>query len=223
MPKLSPNAPRRQRLKRERPGQLLDAALSVFVEKGYAAARMEEVASRAGVSKGTVFLYFPSKLELFKEVVRHNITNSFEQWNESFARFEGSSIDLLCITVRLWWERVGSTPASGISKLMISEGANFPELADFFQQAVILPGRTILRSVIERGVDRGEFAPVRVEHVVQGLISIMICLALSPHCPSLFEQDNMNPDPLAYLIDQAQWIARGLAIAPQDAGLEWRA
>ena len=123
---------RRARRKQERPGELLDAALALFVEKGYAATRMEEVASRAGVSKGTVFLYFPSKLDLFKAVVQHNIADRFQQWNARFEQFDGSSAELLRMTMLLWWERIGSSRASGISKLMMSEGGNFPEMAGFF-------------------------------------------------------------------------------------------
>src|SRR3569832_776286 len=82
---------KRERRKEARPGELLDAALDLFVEKGFAAARAEEVAARAGVSKGTLILYFPSKEELFKAVVRENFSGRFQQWNQEFEKFEGSS------------------------------------------------------------------------------------------------------------------------------------
>lgn len=202
---------RRERRKQERPGELLEAALTLFVEKGYAATRIEEVALRAGVSKGTVFLYFPSKLELFKEVVHCNISNRLEQWSDFLQQFEGNSAELLRQTMLLWWERIGSTPASGISKLMMSEGHNFPEIADFFHRAVIQPGQRILRSVIQRGIDRGEFAPIHPDHAVQGVISVMVFLALSRHCAPLNSREFMSIDPVHYLNDQAQLIARGLA------------
>ena len=77
---------RRERRKEARPGELLDAALDLFVEKGYAATRVEEVAARAGVSKGTLFLYFPSKEELFKAVVRENIVGRFAEWRNEIGR-----------------------------------------------------------------------------------------------------------------------------------------
>lgn len=205
---------RRERRKHERPGELLQAALALFVEKGYAATRIEEVALRAGVSKGTVFLYFPSKIDLFKEVVRCNISNRLEQWTGFAAQFEGSSAELLRLTMLLWWEGIGSTPASGISKLMMSEGRNFPEMADFFHRAVIQPGHQILRSVIQRGIDRGEFAPIHPDHAVQGVISVMVFLALSRHCAPLNAHEFMSIDPVSYLNDQAQLIARGLACTP---------
>ena len=82
---------RRSRRKNARPGELLAAALDLFVEKGYAATRVEEVASRAGVSKGTLFLYFASKEELFKAVVRENIAGRFAEWQLELDVFEGDS------------------------------------------------------------------------------------------------------------------------------------
>lgn len=208
---------RRERRKQARPGELLDAALALFVEKGYAATRIEEVAARAGVSKSTVFLYFPSKLELFKEVVRCNISNQLGQWAGRFGQFEGSSAELLRLTMLLWWERIGSTRASGISKLMLSEGHNFPEMADFFHQNVIQPGFQIIRTVLQRGMDRGEFRPMDLDHAVHGVISVMVFLALSRHSLALSHPALMNTDPLSYLSEQAALIARGLAPAQKGA------
>lgn len=208
------HAPRRERRKQARPGELLDAALGLFVEKGFAATRMEEVAARAGVSKGTVFLYFPSKVELFKAVVRENISGRFGQWNTVFDSYTGSSSELLRDAMLGWWERIGATRASGISKLVISEGGNFPEIAAFFQQEVVQPGQLLLGRIIERGIRRGEFRPVNVPHTVQGVISTMVLLALSRHCKLGGSADGQMPDPVAYLRDQAELISRGLAAAP---------
>lgn len=204
-------APRRERRKEARPGELLEAALDLFVEKGFAATRMDEVAARAGVSKGTVFLYFPSKVELFKAVVRQNISGRFQEWNAELGSFTGSSADLLRHAVLSWWERVGATRAAGISKLMMSEGGNFPEIAEFFQQEVVEPGHAILGRVICRGIDSGEFRPVNVDHAVLGLVSTMIYLALSQHSASLCMKDRMTLDPVAYLHDQTDLVVRGLA------------
>ena len=117
---------KRERRKEARPGELLDAALDLFVEKGFAATRAEEVAARAGVSKGTLFLYFPSKEELFKAVVRENISGRFREWEEEFDAFEGNTADMVRYCLKVWWERVGATRASGITKLMMSEAQQFP-------------------------------------------------------------------------------------------------
>lgn len=177
----SADPPKRERRKEARPGELLNAALDLFVEKGFAATRMEEVAARAGVSKGTVFLYFPSKDELFKAVVRENISGRFKEWSAEFDVFEGSGADMLRYAMTAWWERVGATKAAGISKLMISEGGNFPEIAEFYQHEVVQPGHELIRRVLQRGVDRGEFQIADMNSAVYGVVASMIFLILSRH------------------------------------------
>ena len=138
------SAVKRERRKEARPGEQLDAALDLFVEKGFAATRAEEVAARAGVSKGTLFLYFQSKEELFKAVVRENISGRLTEWNAEFEEFEGDSAEMLAYCMNAWWERVGATRASGITKLMMSEAKNFPDLAAFYQREVIQPGQALM-------------------------------------------------------------------------------
>src|SRR3954466_6946304 len=155
-------AAKRERRKEARPGELLDAALDLFVEKGFAATRAEEVAARAGVSKGTLFLYFPSKEELFKAVVRENISGRFAEWNQEFEQFQGTSAEMVRYCMKVWFERIVATRASGITKLMISEARNFPELAAFYQQEVIRPGTDLVKRILRRGIERGEFRPVDV-------------------------------------------------------------
>ena len=164
---------KRERRKEARPGELLEAALDLFVEKGYAATRAEEVAVRAGVSKGTLFLYFPSKDELFKAVVRENISGRFAQWSDELDAFAGPSSDLLRLAMQVWWANIGDTKASGISKLIMSEASNFPELAAFYQSEVIEPGNALIRRILQRGVDRGEFAVDDMDHAVYSVLSLI--------------------------------------------------
>ncbi|OGB83947.1 MAG: TetR family transcriptional regulator, partial [Burkholderiales bacterium RIFCSPLOWO2_12_FULL_67_210] len=144
-----PITTKRERRKEARPGELLDAALALFVEKGFAATRVEEVAARAGVSKGTLFLYFPSKEDLFKAVVRETIAGRFTEWNEELEAFDGSSAELVRYCMHTWWERIGMTAASGITKLVMSEAGMFPEIAAFYQQEVIGPGHDLLKRVLQ--------------------------------------------------------------------------
>ena len=118
---------KRERRKDARPGELLEAALQLFVQKGYAATKVEDVAALAGVSKGTLFLYFPTKEDLLKAVVSENLAQHFPAWNQAFESFEGSSAEMLRFALHSWWEKIGSTPASGICKLMLSESRNFPD------------------------------------------------------------------------------------------------
>lgn len=174
-------APKRERRKEARPGELLDAALDLFVEKGFSATRVEEVAARAGVSKGTLFLYFQSKEDLFKAVVRENIANKFPAWQEEFVTFEGTSSDMLRYALVSWWERIGKTRASGITKLVMSEAQNFPEIAAFYQEEVIKPGNAMIHSILERGVQSGEFRNMDLEQAVHIIVAPMIFLMMWKH------------------------------------------
>jgi len=206
---------KRERRKEARPGELLEAALALFVEKGFAATRAEEVAARAGVSKGTLFLYFPSKEELFKAMVTENLAGRFSEWNQEYESFEGSTPEMLRYCMRTWWERVGSTPVSGITKLMMSEGCNFPELADFYRREVVAPGHSLLRRVLRRGIERGEFRPMDVDHAIYTILAPMIFLMLWKHSANICADDSADFDPEKYLAVQTETILHGLGAAPQ--------
>lgn len=208
---------KRERRKDARPGELLAAALSLFVEKGFAATRAEEVARRAGVSKGTLFLYFASKEELFKAVVRENISGQFPEWNARFEAYQGSTPDLVRLFLMQWWETVGNSPISGIIKLMTSEASNFPELAVFYEQEVIQPGRQLIQRILQRGIDRGEFAPIDLSYGVYTLLAPMLFLATWKHSFGACPQCAANINPSDYLRVQSEVILRGLAAtAPQE-------
>ncbi|HVE52224.1 MAG TPA: TetR/AcrR family transcriptional regulator [Ramlibacter sp.] len=203
-------AAKRERRKEARPGELLDAALDLFVEKGFAATRSEEVAARAGVSKGTLFLYFPSKEELFKAVVRENMSGRFAEWNEEFEHFEGSTGDMVRYCMNIWWERIGATRASGITKLIISEARNFPELAAFYQQEVIRPGTELVRRMLQRGVDRGEFRELDIEYAVFNITAPMIFLIMMKHSLGACVPQDYPLDPQRYLQAQVDVLLNGL-------------
>ncbi len=207
---------RHARRKEARPGELLDAALDLFVEKGFAATKAEEVARRAGVSKGTLFLYFSSKEELFKAVVRKNIAGRFAEWNAEFEAFEGTTTDMLRYAMTTWWLRLGSTKASGITKLMLSEAHNFPELAAFYQHEVIEPAHVLIRRILQRGVDRGEFAPLNLKYGVYTVLAPMLFLQLVMHAKNacIAPSDASELDPEEYIAAQLQIILAGLCVRP---------
>jgi TetR/AcrR family transcriptional regulator len=199
------------RRKDARPGELLEAALTLFVEKGFAGTRVDEVAKLAGVSKGTLFLYFSSKEELFKAVVRENISGLFPQWSAQFENFEGSTANLLRASMRTWWERLGSTQASGITKLMMSEAHNFPELAAFYQHEVIQPGNALVRRVLQRGVDRGEFRPIDMKYGVYLVLAPMLFLCMWKHSlGTCAAGDELVPED--YLTLQTEILLNGLRL-----------
>ncbi|SFU85010.1 transcriptional regulator, TetR family [Polaromonas sp. YR568] len=208
---------KRERRKEARPGELLDAALDLFVEKGFAATRAEEVAARAGVSKGTLFLYFQSKEELFKAVVRENISGRFTEWRAELDAFEGSSPELLAYCMNSWWERVGLTRASGLTKLMMSEAKNFPDIAAFYQQEVIMPGHALIRAILQRGMDRGEFRPMDLNYAVYVVVAPMIFLILSRHTAGVCLSTDMELDPKKYIAFQIETILNGIGAPAASA------
>ena len=210
-------AGKRERRKEARPGELLDAALDLFVEKGFAGTRAEEVAARAGVSKGTLFLYFQSKEELFKAVVRENISGRFKQWNDEFETFEGTASEMLAYCMTVWWERVGATRASGITKLMMSEAGNFPEIAAFYQTEVIQPGQALIRRIMQRGIDRGEFRQLDLDYAIYSVVAPMIFLILAKHSSGTCSDPSLPGNAAKYIATQVDTILHGLCAKPPPA------
>ena len=206
----SETAPKRERRKEARPGELLDAALDLFVEKGFSATRAEEVAARAGVSKGTLFLYFQSKDDLFKAVVRENIANQFPTWQAEFVTFEGTSADMLRYALVSWWERIGKTRASGITKLVMSEAQNFPEIAEFYQEEVIKPGNAMIRRILERGVQSGEFRQLDLEQAVHIIVAPMIFLMMWKHSMGACAASAKIVDPEQFIHMQVDVMLHGM-------------
>ena len=208
----------RVQVKEARPGELIEAALELFVEKGFAATRVDEVAARAGVSKGTLFLYFPSKEELFKAAVRENIAGRFAEWTLELDAFEGSTDDLLRYCYKVWWERIGNTKTSGITKLMLSEAHHFPEITEFYQCEVMRPGQMLIRRILQRGVDRNEFRPLDMDYAVYLVLAPMIFLTLWKHSMGACVPDALDLDPEKYLAMQADNLLHGLyAAAPSPS------
>jgi TetR/AcrR family transcriptional regulator len=201
---------RRERRKDARPGELLDAALELFAEKGFAATRSEEVAQRAGVSKGTLFLYFPTKEDLLKAVVRETVGGQVRQGADEVRQWTGSTESLLRLFIAQWWARYGSTKASGITKLVLSEGANFPDIAQFYRDEVITPGHELVSSVIQRGITCGEFRPVDLNNTVHCVMAPLIFLVMWKHAMAPCCGPDSRIDPLAFLEQHADLMVRGL-------------
>src|SRR5512147_1736143 len=151
--------PPRQRRKEARPQELIDAALELFAEKGFAATRSEEVAARAGVAKGTLYLYYPSKEELLKAVISQRLSSEIAAVAEYSAKYEGSCASLLTEGFTQWWSRVFDSPTYAVFKPVITEVRNFHEIAEFYRSEVVGPATQLVGTILERGVQRGEFRP----------------------------------------------------------------
>ncbi len=219
MPKTAsaaPAAPTRQRRKEARPQELLDAALALFVEKGFAATRSDEVAVKAGVSKGTLYLYYPSKEELLKAVIHQNLTQLIHEGSDIANEFAGTTPELLTFLLQTWWSRVGNTPAGGIHKIMMSEARNFPELAEFYRDEVIRPASDLLARTLQRGIGRGEFRPVPVHEVAQALLAPLIFLALHKHSLGACPIEDMDIDANGVINTHIDIVLNGL-LAPTSS------
>ena len=202
------------RRKEARPAELISAALDLFVERGFSATRLEDVAARAGVSKGTLYLYFPSKEDLFKAVVRGGIVPAIERAEKVFDDHRGSAGDLIREMIKGWWVSVGNTRLGGIPKLMISESGNFPDLAQFYYEEVISRGHRLVAAAVQRGIDSGEFLPVNVEYVMRLVIAPLWLMTVWRF--SFDQCDSHKIDPVAYFDLHLDLIFRGLGVAQKD-------
>jgi len=173
--------PRWERRKDARPQELLAAALDLFVERGYAATRLDDVAARAGVSKGTLYLYFTNKEELFQAVVRENVVPVLGEAEGIIENFEGNTADLFREIILGWWERIGNTKLSGITKLMMAESNNFPEVTRFYHDEVISRGNAMIERILMRGIEHGEFRAIDVKQAMNVVCAPMLMLMMWKH------------------------------------------
>lgn len=175
------NKPRWARRKDARPQELLAAALDLFVERGFAATRLDDVAKQAGVSKGTLYLYFTNKEELFKAVIRENMLPALGEAEEVVGHYEGPSAELFREIVLGWWERIGATKISGLTKLMMAESGNFPELSKFYHDEVISRSDAMIAGILERGIKRGEFRNIDTFQATKVIVAPVIMLMIWKH------------------------------------------
>ncbi len=157
---LATQEPRWRRLPEERPKQIMLAALAVFGEHGLAAARLEDIAKRAGLSKGTIYLYFPNKEELFREMVRQTVVTQLEAGERQFGESNRSSTDALKDFMRSYWKFIRSPDFAPLFRLIHAEIHNFPDLARFYAQEVVARGHRLIATIITRGVESGEFREI---------------------------------------------------------------
>jgi len=204
-PKKTP--PRGRRRKEERPQEILAAAFEEFAAKGFAEARVEDVARRGGIAKGTLYLYFKDKEGLFRAVVRSVIQPVFEKLAPFVDAFSGSAEDLLReLLSRHYAQVVSNEKARAILRLLIAESGKFPRLSDIFYREIIDPGITALRKVLQRGEASGEFRKTRLNDfpqilVAPGVLATIWILVLS---------DRHRLDLDAYKSAHLEFVWRGL-------------
>ena len=207
-----PTEPRWRRRKEARPQEIIAAALASFAARGFAATRLDDIAARAGVTRGTLYLYFSSKEELFKAVVRQFLFPIFAQREEMLAAATGPTPDLLAKFILSFPSAIGGSPVSAIPKLVLSEAGNFPDLARFYVDEVLRRGRRLVRGLLRRGIERGEFRKVDVDQVFYCVVAPLLVTMLWRH--SLAPYDNDGPDLPALCRAHVDLLLHGLLKEP---------
>jgi AcrR family transcriptional regulator len=211
---MADTAARWRRRKEARPAEILEAALACFRERGFTATRLEDVAARAGVTKGTIYLYYPSKEELFKAVVRGRLLPNLERLEAALGE-PGPAAPLLELLFTVWARDVLPAPVSVLPKLVIAEAGNFPELARFYLETVVHRGIGLIAAVLRRGIASGEFRPVDVDHVVFSIVGPLLLTALWKH--SLGPPDDRPLDVGAVCRAHLDLVLHGLRLAPTSS------
>ncbi len=186
--------PRFQRRKEDRPQEITEAAFEVFAEKGYAATTIAEVAQRAGVSKGLTYLYFRTKEELFKAVIKSVVIRRVDALVDAVETTELSSEDFIRGPLLDFMKQVPGSPIAIVIRLLISEGQRHPDLVDFYWENVVSKGLTAISRFVGRGVERGEFRDTAVTDLPQ---LVMAPMMLSMIWRILFPRRDLDTD---YLI-----------------------
>jgi AcrR family transcriptional regulator len=188
--------PRWQRRPDDRPEEILDAAMDVFGEVGFARAKLDLVAKRAGVSKGTLYLYFDSKEALFREMVRAKVVTHVVFGETLLTQSQASAREILEQFIRRWWEIARQPDMAQLCRLVHSEISNFPELARFFTDEVIARTRRLMTAIFRLGVAQGEFRSVPNDFPCWAVASLVVHGAMrqrffAPHDPEALSDDQV--------------------------------
>lgn len=176
-----------------RPGELVQAALELFVERGYAATRLDDVARRAGVSKGTIYLYYSSKQELMRAAIRLAVLPKMQLAEDALEQSDASTRELLQRIVHSWWGDSGSSPSRGIVKLLVSECRNFPELGQFYVEEMVQRGKPFWLRLIARGIARGELrAGADSDACLAVMTAPVTLLSIWQHSLGMFEKPSLD-------------------------------
>lgn len=210
------NAPRWRRRKESRPGEILAAALETFVERGYESARLEDIARRAGCTKGTIFLYYESKEELFKAVVRDVMLPVIRDSEQAIEQHQGSSRELLETLLRYRWERATAQRLSGLAKLLFAETERYPDLARFYYNEIHVQSQALIRRALDRGIERGEFRPLDTAAVARVAIAPIVFASIWRHSfGPVADQASVDPD--TFFKTTLEILFNGIAASPTSA------
>jgi len=198
----------RSRRPEARPAEILAAALDVFTEKGFSAARLDDVASRAGLSKAAIYLYFKDKTALLKALVEDMVGANITLAGDLIEHHRGPVAPVIGQLFAILADRMTTTRLPDLIKLVISESRAHPEIGRFYLENVIGKALPLFQSLIERGMATGEFRPVEPRHTVKCMLGPML---LSAVWKSVFEPLGAEPlDIRGLAAQQADFVIRAL-------------
>ncbi len=169
------------------------AALELFAEKGFSASRLEDVAERAGVSKGTVYLYFNDKEDLFRKVVKADIIENIDVFEKMIESHQGDIAPLLKSILEQIGKMIAETRLGAIPKIILSEAGNFPALASFYRENVVKRMFRLFTALIERGVHTGEFRGISPPDAARIMMAPFLMMALMTNSPGFAEAVELQP------------------------------
>ncbi|MEM7499812.1 MAG: TetR/AcrR family transcriptional regulator [Pseudomonadota bacterium] len=152
----------RRRRKEARPGEIIEAGFEVFTEKGFNGTRLDEVAARAGVAKGTLYLYFDSKEALFEAALKAQLGSTVNEIGAMLEAYDGPSDKLVELLLSGMYQRMSDPRARTLLRIVIGEGERFPNLVAFYHREVVSKARGFMQRIVERGIERGEFSRTAV-------------------------------------------------------------
>ena len=173
---------------------LLDAALELFLARGFAATRVADIAAQAGISKGAVYLHFRTKKDLFRGVVQSGVMQRLERAEQFAADFNGSASELLTTMLHENLLEYWDSKSSGIHKLIVAESQQFPELAEEFYQEIVGRARQLVERILQTGIDAGEFRQLDVAYTARAIINALDQEIITVHSFAARCSDDLDPD-----------------------------
>ncbi len=199
-----------QRRKDERAPEILEAALACFADKGFAATRMDDIAARAGITKGTIYLYFESKEAVFKSLARQSIGTQLSELKAQVELFTGPTAELLRAVIRTMGQFARTSDRVVLPRVLLAEVASFPELAEFWRHEIIDRGTAMFEAIIQRGIARGELRNIPPQHAARLCVAPIIIIIL---WRTIFAKFDTEPYDYEALIEaHLQTLLQGLEV-----------
>lgn len=210
----SKTRPKWRRRAEARPDEVLDAALDLFIASGFSATRVEDIARRAGISKGAVYLYFDSKEAILAALVRRSVVPVAVDAVSQSALEQADAAETIRLMVRTVAGRMADGRIFAIPRIIFAEAGNFPDLVQMYRREVIERGIGALEALVKRGIEQGQFRPVNPRHAVRGIIGPLIAHLLLWRVFGFDDESDVDID--SFVESHLDLLFRGLSHPEKD-------